>query len=69
MSTWNRKLNLLFYKKCSSEKYLKLEPTWTLVWELRSSDGAHYETNRELETYKLELHQANQWADEVEEKR
>ena len=33
-------------------------------WEQKSSDMALYETNRELESQRLELYQANQWADQ-----
>ena len=31
-------------------------------WERRNSDVALYETNRELESQRLELYQADQWA-------
>ena len=32
----------------------------------RNSDIALYETNRELESQRLELYQANQWTDQAE---
>ena len=32
-------------------------------WEQRNSDMALYETNRELESQRLEPYQANQWAE------
>ena len=39
--------------------------TETRKWEKVSSDMALYETNRELESQRLELYQAHQWADHV----
>ena len=38
-------------------------------WEQRNSDIAPYETNRELESQRLELYQANQQADQAQDKR
>ena len=35
-------------------------------WEQKSWDMALFETNRELESHRLELHQANQWADQAQ---
>ena len=35
-------------------------------WEQRNSDCALYETNRELESQRLELYPANQWADQAQ---
>ena len=35
-------------------------------WEQRNSDIALYETNRELESQRFELYQANQWADQAQ---
>ena len=35
-------------------------------WEQRNSDIAINETNRELETQRLEQYQANQWADQAQ---
>ena len=35
-------------------------------WEKRSSDMALCGTNREPESQRLELHQANQWADQAQ---
>ena len=35
-------------------------------WEQRNSDVAVYETNRELESQRLEPYQANQWADQAQ---
>ena len=34
-------------------------------WEQKSSEIALYETRRELESQRLELHQANQWGDQA----
>ena len=38
-------------------------------WEQRCSDTALYETDRELESQRLELYQANQWADQDQAQR
>ena len=38
-------------------------------WEQRNSDIALYETNRELESERLERCQANQWADQAQRER
>ena len=38
-------------------------------WEQRNSDMVLSETNPELESQRLELYQANQWADQVKKKR
>ena len=35
-------------------------------WERRNSDIALYETIRELESQRLELYQANEWADQAQ---
>ena len=35
-------------------------------WERRISDLALYETNQQLETQRLELYQANEWADQTQ---
>ena len=35
-------------------------------WQQKSSERALYETHRELESQRLELHQANQWADQFQ---
>ena len=35
-------------------------------WERRKSDIVLYGTNRELESQRLELYQANQWADQAQ---
>ena len=34
-------------------------------WEKRNSDIALYETHQEFESHRLQLHQANQWADQA----
>ena len=41
----------------------------TRKWEKTSSDLALYETNRELESRRLELYQAHQWADQAQRER
>ena len=38
-------------------------------WEKRRSDLALYETNRELESQRLELNQSNTWADQAQRER
>ena len=38
----------------------------TRNWEQRNADIAPYETNRQLESQRLELYQANQWADQAQ---
>ena len=35
-------------------------------WEQRDAENALYETNRGLESQRLELYQANQWADQAQ---
>ena len=35
-------------------------------WEHRNFDIAFFEINRELESERLELYQANQWADQAQ---
>ena len=53
---------------CSSEKiYLTLRPREDIRnWEQSNADIALHETNRELESQRLELHQADQWADQAQ---
>ena len=48
--------------------YLKLKPTWNLErWEQKkSSEIELYETRRELESPRLELHSAKQQADQAQ---
>ena len=36
-------------------------------WERRNSDIAQYETNQQLESQRLELYQANQWAGQAQQ--
>ena len=36
------------------------------VGSTKKSETDLYETNRELESHRLELHQANQWADQTQ---
>ena len=38
-------------------------------WEQRDSDIALHETNRELESQRLELYQADQWADQAQKRK
>ena len=38
-------------------------------WETRNSDIALHETHQELESQRLQLQQANQWADQAQKER
>ena len=38
-------------------------------WEQRDSDIALHETNRDLESQRLELYQADQWADQAQKRK
>ena len=66
--TWNGKLNLPLEEKMQLRKdYLKLKLIWKSErWEQKSSEVALHETHRELESQRLQLHQANQWADQAQ---
>ena len=69
MLTFNRKLNWLFKEtECAAQKrFSEAEAEMDIRnWEQRDADIALHETSRELESHRLELHQANQWADERE---
>ena len=71
VSTSSRKLTWLFDKIAQLEDvYLKLKRTWKQEKrEKRSSDMALFETNRELESQRLELYQGHQWADQAQRER
>ena len=72
VSTSSRKLTWLFDKIAQLEDdYLKLKRTWKQERkrEKRSSDMALFETNRELESQRLELYQGHQWADQAQRER
>ena len=66
MSTWNRKLNWLFKENAQLTGGLSEAEADRDIrnWEQGMSDIAIYETNRDLESQRLELCQTNQWADE-----
>ena len=68
MSTWSRKLKRLFKESAQLRKRLSESEADMdfLNWEQRNSDNALCETNRELESQRLELYQANQWADQAQ---
>ena len=71
MPTLNRKLNWLFKGECAAQKRLS-EAEAEMVrrnWEQRNADIALYETNREVESQRLELYQATQWADQAQRER
>ena len=62
--TLKRKLNWLFkenvwLRKAEAEMDIR-------IWEQRNADIALHETNRELESQRLELYQANQWTDQAQ---
>ena len=66
--TWNGKLNLPFDAKNAAEKRPS-EPEADMEmrrWEKKSSERALYETHRELASQRLQLHRANQWADQAQ---
>ena len=52
--------------KCAAQRRLsEAEADMDIInWEQKSSDVALFETIRELESQRLELYQANQWADQ-----
>ena len=56
MSTLSSKLIWMFKEECAAQRRLSE----------RNSDIALYETNRELESQRLELYQANPWADHAQ---
>ena len=50
-----------------SKDYTKLKQTWKIKnWEKRDSDIDLYEINQEFESQRLQLQQANQWADHAQ---
>ena len=72
MSTWNRKLNKLLRETMYSAQTRLSEAEADMEvrrWEKRRSDLALYETNRELESQRLELNQSNRWADQAQKER
>ena len=54
--------------ECAGQKRLSEAETdmEIRIWEQRNSEMALYETNRELESHRLELHQANQCGDQAQ---
>ena len=64
-----KKAELAFQGECIAQKRLseaEAEMDRRSWWEQRNSDVALHETNRELESQRLELYQANQWADQAQ---
>ena len=48
------------------ENYLRLWWKWTeKSWTRRTADIAQFETHQQLESQRLELYRANQWADQA----
>ena len=68
MPTLKRKAELAVQGECAAQKGLSEAEADVNIrnWEQRNSDIAFYETNRELESQRLELYQANQWADQAQ---
>ena len=68
MPTLNRQLNLAVQGECTAQKrFSEAEEEMDIRnWEPQNGDSALHETNRELESQRLELHQANQWADQAQ---
>ena len=71
MITWNGKLNWTFEEKAQLRKdELKLKMIWRSEdGNKKSSEIALQETHRELESQRLEQHQANQCADQAQRER
>ena len=63
MSTSSRKLTWLSEKTSQLRDGEAEADMETRMWKRRSADVAFSETNRELESQRLELYQAHQWAD------
>ena len=66
-----QKAELAVHGECSAQRRLSEAEADMDVreWEKRSSDSALYEANRELESQRLELNQANRWADQAQRER
>ena len=71
MSAWSSKLNWLFKENAQlREDCLRLKAYMDMRnGEQRNSDIASMKTNRELESQRMELYQANQWADQTQRER
>ena len=66
MPTLRRKLNWLFRDNVQVRKdHLRLADMDIRNRVPRNADIALFETNRQLDSQRLELYQANQWADQV----
>ena len=63
-----RKAELAFERECAAQKrFSEAEGEMDVRnWEQRNADIALNETNRELESQRLELYPANQWADHIQ---
>ena len=59
---------LAFQGECAAQKRLSVAEAEIdrRNWEQRNADIAVYETNRQLESQRLELYQENQWADQAQ---
>ena len=63
-----KKAELACQGECAAHKRLseaEAEMDKRNCWKQRNADRALYETNRQLESQRLELYQANQWADQA----
>ena len=65
------KADLAVRQECAAQRRLSEADAdmETRKWEKRSSDMALCETNRELESQRVELFQAYQWADQAQRER
>ena len=65
--TWNEELNKLFLVKIQfRENYIRLSTKWrTNILEWRNSEHALFESQRELESQRLQLSQDIYWTDQV----
>ena len=60
-------LSLAFQGECSRDRLSEAEAEMDRRnWEQRNADIALCETKRQLESQRLELYQANQWADQAQ---
>ena len=63
-----QKAELAVQGECAAQKRLSEAGAEMDIrnWEQRNADVALYQSNRALESQRLELYQANQWADQTQ---
>ena len=69
--TWNEELNKPFLVKIPlRENFTRLSTTWrSKILERRNSEYALFESQRELESQRLQLLEDNQWAEQAQRER